>query len=53
MNLRELMVERILFSVSGDELMNEFMVKEYELINLSDTDLFELYEDVMEYNSFQ
>ena len=53
MNLRELMIERILFSVTENELKEEFMVEEDELINLSDMDLFELYEDVMEFNSFQ
>lgn len=53
MSLREMMVERVLFSVSDEELMEEFMLSEEEVSELSDCDLLELYEDVMEYCSFR
>lgn len=49
MNLRELMIERILFSVSDEELRNEFHLSDDDILELSDMDLFELYENVMGY----
>lgn len=44
MNLRELIVERIMFCADEDELLGDF---EVELNSLSDLDLLELYEEVM------
>lgn len=49
MNLRELMIERILFSVSDEELRNEFHLSDDDILELSDMDLFELHENVMGY----
>ena len=46
MSLRELLTERILFAVSPDELEQHYHVTEDELNQLSDLDLFELYETV-------
>lgn len=51
MTLREMMVERVLYTITEDELMEEFMVGLDEIKDLSDCDLMDLYEDVMEYNS--
>lgn len=47
MNLREMIVERILWAVSEQELVHKFQTNEGELYNLSDVDLLEMYEDVM------
>lgn len=49
MSLREMMVERVLFSVSDEELRDEFHLSEDDLLELSDVDLLELYESVMGY----
>lgn len=49
MTLRELIVERIHYAVSEDELREEFMVEPGELMQLADVDLFELFEDVLLY----
>ena len=46
MNLRELMIERILFIIDGDELLDQYAVLDEDLDNMSDLDLLELYEDV-------
>ena len=47
MSLRDMIIERIMFAVTEDELRDEFMVTENELVDLSDTDLMELFDDVM------
>jgi uncharacterized protein YndB with AHSA1/START domain len=47
--LRELIVERIFYAVTEDELLEEFMVARGDLEHLADVDLFELYEDVLFY----
>lgn len=47
MSLRELMIGRILFAVSDDELEMRYDVPVNELETLSDLDLFELYEEVV------
>lgn len=47
MSLRELMIGRILFAVSDEELLSRYAVAETDLEELSDLDLFELYESVV------
>lgn len=47
MNLRELIIARIQYAVTDEELMEEFMVDADQLDELSDVDLFELFEDVL------
>lgn len=47
MTLRELMIGRILFACDENELMRDYGMVEDEIEDLSDLDLFELYEDVM------
>lgn len=46
MSLRDLLTERVLFAVSPKELEQHYHVTEDELRELSDLDLFELYETV-------
>ena len=46
MSLRELLTERILFAVSPEELEEQYHVTEDDVRELSDLDLFELYETV-------
>ena len=46
MTLRELMIERILFSVSNEHLQKMYQVNDEEIWNLSDLDLFEVYENL-------
>lgn len=46
MNLRELVIERILWAVSEEELSAHYHTTEDELTNLSDADLLDLYDDV-------
>lgn len=46
MTLRELMIERILFSVTEQELRRDYQLSEDELTELTDLDLFDLYETV-------
>lgn len=46
MNLRQLMIERILFAVDESTLISQYGVFEDELDGMSDLDLFELFEDV-------
>lgn len=46
MNLRELMIERILFEIDEEELIKEFQITEEGLKDLSDLDLLELYEKI-------
>ena len=47
MNLREIIIERILFACTEEELARDFHVSEAELHDLSDTDLIDLYDDVI------
>jgi hypothetical protein len=47
MNLRELMIEYILFANDDNALMNEFQVLESELPELSDIDLIEIYDKTL------
>ena len=50
MNLRELMIERVLFACDETELIRDYGVTDDELEELSDVDLFEIYEDAMGIN---
>ena len=45
--MRDLVIGRILFALDEQSLISEFGVSEDELENLSDIDLFEIYEEVM------
>lgn len=45
MNLRELIIERILFAFDEDDLMDYFQITESGLEELSDFDLLEVYEE--------
>ena len=47
MNLRELIVERILYAVDEETLSEEFSLTVDEVSELSDLDLLELFEDVV------
>lgn len=47
MSLRELVIGRILFAVTEEELIARYAVGEDELDEMSDLDLFELYEAVV------
>jgi hypothetical protein len=47
MTLRELMTERLLFSIDEQELKNRYQLTESDVNDLSDLDLFELYETVV------
>lgn len=47
LNLRELMVELILFAFDEDQLMAQFQLTEAEVSNLSDVDLLELYDQTI------
>ena len=47
MTLRELMTERLLFSIDEQELKNRYQLTESDINDLSDLDLFELYETVV------
>jgi len=44
MTLRELIIDRILFSVTEKELNHYFQTTSKELLEMSDLDLFEIYE---------
>jgi len=46
MNLRELIVGRILFACDEEILMRDYGITEDEVEELSDLDLFELFESV-------
>lgn len=46
MNLRELMIERILFMIDEEDLLDDYGLHDDDLPGLSDLDLLELYEDV-------
>lgn len=45
--MRELVIGRILFACDEDTLIREFGITEDEIDDLSDLDLFEIYEEVM------
>ncbi len=47
MTLRELMTERLQFSINEQELQNRYQLTESDVNDLSDLDLFELYETVV------
>lgn len=50
MNLRELIIERILFAADEDEMRDQYAIEgnlHAELQQLSDLDLLELYEEVV------
>ncbi len=47
LNLRELMVELILFAFDEDQLMARFQLTEAEVSMLSDVDLLELYDQTL------
>ena len=47
LNLRELMVEMILFAFDEDQLMEQFHLTEAEVSNLCDVDLLELYDKTL------
>lgn len=47
MNLRDLMVEYILFAFTDEQLMENFQVYEGDLITLSDIDLLEIYDKTL------
>lgn len=46
MTLRQLLIERVLFAVTPEELEERYHVTEDVVHELSDLDLFELYETV-------
>jgi hypothetical protein len=48
MTLRELLIERIFFAVTGSELVEMYDISPGEVAGLSDLDLFELYEEIYE-----
>lgn len=50
LTLRELLVERVLFACDNHTLIRDFDMTENCVEELSDVDLFELYEDVMGVN---
>ena len=45
MNMRELVIERILFAFDDDDLMDYFQITESGLEDLTDCDLLEIYEE--------
>lgn len=47
MNLREMIIEYILFAFDDEELLKRFSVTEEELPNLSDVDLLEMYDQTL------
>ena len=47
MNLRELMIEYILFAFSEEELMQKFQVTEEDLNSIGDVDLLEIYDQTL------
>jgi hypothetical protein len=50
LTLRELLVGRVLFACDNHTLIRDFGMTEEDVEELSDVDLFELYEDVMGVN---
>jgi len=49
MTLREMMTERILFAVGEETLTAEFNIGPDEIVELSDLDFLELFEEVTEF----
>ena len=47
LTLREMMIERILFTIDEDVLSECYQTDEDEMQHMSDTDLMDLYEDVV------
>ena len=47
MNLRDLIIERILYATTDEQLESMFDISEDEMTTLSDLDLLELYEEVI------
>lgn len=47
MDLRELMIEYILFANDEESLMSEFQITAFELPSLSDLDLLEIYDKTL------
>jgi hypothetical protein len=45
--LRQLITERVLFAVDAQELQNRYQLAESDVNELTDIDLFELYETVV------
>ena len=45
MNLRKLLIERIMFILTEEELADRYHASEDDLESMADTDLLELYED--------
>ena len=52
LTLREMMIERILFAVDEDILSECYIASEDVLYHMSDTDLMDLYEDVVFDNGY-
>lgn len=48
MTLRDLMVERIFFMLSDEDMINMYSITANEINDLSDLDLFDMYEEIME-----
>ena len=46
MNLRELLIERIMYAIDEDILMDVYDISEQKLLLISDEELLEIYEDV-------
>lgn len=46
LSLRELIVERILFAIDEDDLIEQYGLTEDEVAELADVDLLELYEEL-------
>ena len=47
LTLREMMIERIMFTIDEDVLSECYQTTEDEMQHMSDTDLMDLYEDVV------
>lgn len=53
LTLREMIIERILFAVDEDILSEVYQATEIELNDMTDTDLLDLYEDIMFDSGFE
>ena len=51
MTLRELLIERVLFACDNHTLIHYYGMTDDDVEELSDVDLFEMYEDVMGVNN--
>ena len=47
MTLREMLIERVIWSVTEQELIQHYQVTEQSLVDLTDADLLDLYEDIV------